>query len=245
MDMRKKIPGDYEFDEIVGASPELKSVMQQATNAAKSDAAVLITGERGTGKELIARAIHRMGNKTSHSFMKFDCARITPAAFEARFGRDTRRRAANPGTLLLTHVESISQDLRPRLLEVFERRQSGRSGTSAAPIDANLIATMTDTGQKAEDVEFYQRLSNTPNLSVIRVPALRERRGDIPLLASYFMKRWARRMNRAIDAISNDTVKALEKYDWPDNVRELENVIGRLVGSAVGRELHSENPIEG
>jgi formate hydrogenlyase transcriptional activator len=245
--MRSEIEAQYELDEIVGESAVLKSVLWQARIAAKSDSAVLLTGERGTGKELIARAIHRMGNRRRQSFVKVDCSSVPPARLEAvLFGHDRGRlEAANLGTLLLKRVESISEDFEPKFLQVFEQKEFRRPGNPAIiAADARLIATLSDGGHRVEDSWLFRNVSPRLNLAIIRVPALRERRGDIPLLAWYFLRKWARRANKLIDVISPHTMKLLVNYSWPDNVGELDNLIERSVRSSEGPELSSETPIE-
>ena len=212
-DMQREIPGESEPKGIVGESEAFKSVLSEAAHAAKSDATVLIIGERGTGKELIARAIHRMGKRSTRSFIKLDCASVAPDQLESIFFGHNRGplEAANQGTLLLKHVESISTDLKPKLLQVFVPEKFGLSGDSTTVlVDARLIATMSDNGERVENFWLHSNPSRKLNLSIIRVPALRERKSDIPLLASYFVTKWARWMNKSINAISRDTMKSFE-----------------------------------
>jgi formate hydrogenlyase transcriptional activator len=244
--MKTSIPGPS-LDEIVGQSAALKSALQKARSAANSEATVLIIGERGTGKELLARTIHRMGNRRSQSFIKLDCSTVAPSQWEALlFGQDrSRLKAAHLGTLLLKNIESIPEGFRPALLQVCRHRKLERRGhRTTVSIDAIIIASMSDMAQRIEDFWFYKALSDKPNLSIIRVPTLRARRRDIPLLASAFFKKWARRMNKSIDVISTDTMKSLASYDWPGNIQELETLIERFVGVAEGHELRFDNPLQ-
>jgi DNA-binding NtrC family response regulator len=244
--LQRPVPSEFELSEIIGESPELKSVLSQAINAAKSDAVVVITGESGTGKELIARAIHHTSSRRLQSFIKLDCSSITPAQLDAAlFGPDKNRlEAANLGTLLLKRVESVSQDLQSKLLRVLEEKKFEIPRGTTVPINARLITTMSDIGQKAEDSWLCTTLSSKLSPCIIRVPALRERQSDIPLLAWYFVKMWTRRMNKSIDVISPETMKSFVNYSWPDNVRELDNFIERSVRSTKDAELLSKISME-
>ncbi len=242
--MHGESEGGSELQEIIGESPVLKSVLRQAIEAAKSDSIVLITGEVGTGKELIARAIHRMGSRRTQSFVKIDCTNVPPAQLEAAFlGPDRGRlERANLGTLLLSHVENVSQELHPRLLRAFEQNfLEHPQSEMTVPIDARLIATSSPNGQMI-DSWFREGLSPEFKLSVINMPALRERASDIPLLASHFVRKWSRLMKKTIDVISPSTMNTLVGYRWPANVRELEMVIERAVGSSKNADLHLELP---
>jgi len=234
-----------EFHEIVGESPVLKRLLWRAFDAAKSEGVVLIVGEPGSGKELIARAIHRLGKRRLESFIKVDCAIIPPAQLEAVLFETEKGRlqAANQGTLLLKRAGSVSLDVQPRLLQVFgQRKLEPPRDPSTSSIDTRLIATVTDLGQKIEDFWLYNGLLPGVSVSVIRVAPLRERSEDIPLLAEFFVRKWARRMNKSITTISADTMTALVNYSWPDNIRELESLIERSVMSSEGHELHLEIP---
>jgi len=245
--MPRDIQGELQLREIVGETSALKSTLWEAIGAAQNDTPVLITGETGSGKDLIARAIHRLSGRWTQSFIKIECAGVATAPLEASlFSRHQGRlEAANLGVLLLKHVESIPQDLQLQLLQVFEQRKFERPG-EATPVlvDARLIATLSEIGQRVEDFWLCKSVSTKWNPLVIQVPALRERSSDIPLLASYFARKWARRVNKSIDAISTDTMKSLINYDWPGNVRELENVIERSVRLSDGPELRFKIPIE-
>ena len=246
--MPKETERVLELQEIVCDSQAFKKVLRQAMNAAKkSESIVLIAGEPGTGKELFARAIHRMGNRRTQSFIKLNCSSLAPAQLEeALFGYGRGRlEKANQGTLLLTHIENISRKLQIRLLRVFVEKgfQSPRSST-IIPVDVRLIATTSDTGGRIEDSWLYKGLFHEFNVSTIMLPALRERRRDIPRLAWHFIAKWSRVMNKSIDVISPETMKALMNYHWPNNVRELDTVIERAVGSTDGTELRADIPAE-
>jgi DNA-binding NtrC family response regulator len=238
--MGNEIEGGGELHEIVGESPELKAVLSAAMNAAKNEAVLLLTGERGTGKELVARAIHRLGKRRRLSFIKLDCASVAPDRWDAVFeDYQDRLKSTYSGTLLLKGVESISRELQTRFLRALEQKEMGRPGSPASTaIEARLIATMSEVGGRVRDCWLYQSLY-PEKLLLIRLPALRERRSDIPLLAWYFVREWARRLHKSIDVISPATMKLLVDYSWPDNVRELENAIERSVRSTEGSELSS------
>lgn len=244
--MQRQVDGAARLDEFVGESPAAKNLLRQARNAAKNDSLVLITGEKGTGKELIARAIHRMGKRHTQGFIKIDCSGAPAQLQAALFGHDRSRiEAANQGTLLLEHIENVSPELQSRLLRMFAQREfeSPRSMT-VAQIDLRFIATMSDIGQGIEDSWLRTGLSPEFNLMSIRVPALRERRSDIPLLAWHFVRKWARWMDKSIDVISPDTMTSLMNYSWPNNVRELDNVIERSVRSTESSELRFNSLLE-
>ena len=245
--MQSEVPNESEIYEIVGESSMLKSVLRQAIDAAKSEAPVLLVGEAGSGKELIARAIHRLGSRRGQSFIKVDCSIVAPAQLEAVLFETEggRIEAANHGTFLLKRAESVSPKLQPKLLRIFEQKKLERSqDCTTSRVDTRLIATMTDSGQKIEDLWLYKGLLPQISPSVIRVPALRERRGDIPLLAEFFVRKWGRRVNKSIDSIPTDTMTALVNYGWPGNVRELESLIGQSATSAEGREIRLEIPVK-
>jgi formate hydrogenlyase transcriptional activator len=155
----------------------------------------------------------------------------------------SRLEAANRGTLLLSHVENVSQELHPRLLRAFEQKEFEHPRSEiTVPVDARLIATSSVNGQRAEDSWLRKGLSPEFKLSVINMPALRERPSDIPLLASHFVRKWARLMKKTIDVISPGTMNTLVEYGWPANIRELEMVIERAVSSSKNADLHPEVP---
>jgi formate hydrogenlyase transcriptional activator len=247
--MQNEIPGKFELNEIVGESSTLKRALWQARDAARTDAAVLILGETGSGKELIARSIHRMGNRRGQSFIKVDCSIVAYRQLETDlFGIDGGRlEAANRGTFLLKGAESVSKGLQSKLLRVFEQKRLARPrNATTVSVDARLIATVTNVGKRVEDFWLHKGLSPHLSLLAIRVPALRERKDDIPLLAQFFLKKWARRMNKSVDTLSADTMTALVNYSWPHNVRELENVIEQsLMLTSEGHELRLSTPLKG
>jgi formate hydrogenlyase transcriptional activator len=240
------------FEEIIGESAALKRVLEVARTVAPHDTAVLILGETGTGKEVIARALHRMSARKDFSFIKTNCAAIPTGLLESElFGHEKgaftgavnqkigRLELADKGTLLLDEVGDLPLELQPKLLRVLQDGEFERLGSPQtirvnirliAATNRNLAARMAE-GQFRSDL--YYRLSVFP----IRLPALRERPSDIPLLVRHFVERYARRMSKPIETISPETMDALVRWDWPGNVRELENFIERSVILSKGPTL--------
>jgi len=240
------------FEEIIGNSKALKRVLNQIETVAPTDSTVMIFGETGTGKERLARAVHDLGTRGKRAFVKVNCASVPAGLLESElFGHEKgaftgaiaqrigRFELAHQGTLFLDEVGDIPLELQPKLLRVlqekqFERLGSSRTMTSDVRIVAATnrdLAKMVDSGQFRSDL-FY-RLSVFPVL----VPPLRDRREDIPLLAHYFLSKFAKRMKKNVDAIPPETMDALCRYPWPGNVRELEHLIERAVILSPGPEL--------
>lgn len=249
--LEEEIHTELHFEEIVGESPALKQVLKQASTVAPSDANVLILGETGTGKELLAKAIHRMSNRKDAVFVKLNCAAIPTGLLESElFGHEKgaftgaisqkvgRLELANRGTLFLDEVGDIPLELQPKLLRVLQDQEFERLGSNRTiRVDARLIAaTNKDLVKSVADREFRSDLYYRINVFPIRMPALRERRTDIPLLVHYFVGNFARRMNKQISKIPGETMKALMAWSWPGNVRELENFLERSV-------ILSEGPV--
>jgi len=228
----------------VGESAALKRVLNEARTVAPSDATVLILGETGTGKELIARAIHRMSSRKNANFIKLNCAAIPTGLLESElFGHEKgaftgavsqkigRLELADKGTLFLDEVGEVPLEMQPKLLRVLQDQEFERLGsTHTIRVNIRLIAaTNRDLAQSIASRQFrsdlYYRLSVFP----IRMPELRERRQDIPLLVRYFAQEFARRMKKQIETIPTETMNALVNWTWPGNVRELENIIERSV----------------
>jgi formate hydrogenlyase transcriptional activator len=239
-----EIRTELNFEQIIGESPALKRTLAGAKTVASSDATVLILGETGTGKELIARAIHNMSPRQHKNFIKVNCAAIPTGLLESElFGHEKgaftgalaqkigRIELADGGTLFLDEVGDIPLELQPKLLRVLQDHEFERLG-STRTIHVNvrvLAATNRDLKKNVETREFRRDLYYRLNVFPIHVPPLLERRDDIPLLVRYFVQRFARRMNKPIDSISAETMNALVDWDWPGNVRELENFIERSV----------------
>ena len=241
------------FAEIVGDSPALKKVLDQVSTVAPSNATVLILGETGTGKELIARAIHRLSRRSDGPFIKVNCAAIPTGLLESElFGHEKgaftgavsqkigRMELANGGTLFLDEVGEISLELQPKLLRVLQDQEFERLGSNRT-IKVNLrlvAATNRDLAKGIALHEFRSDLFYRLSVFPIRVPPLSERREDIPLLVRYYVHKFAVRMERNIETIPRDTMKALTAWSWPGNVRELENLMERSVILSDGNALH-------
>lgn len=245
---RKHLEGELQtgglFAEIVGESAALKQVLDQVVTVAASGATVLIQGETGTGKELIARAIHRLSRRKDNSFIKLNCAAIPTGLLESElFGHEKgaftgaisqkvgRLELADGGTLFLDEVGEIPLELQPKLLRVLQDQEFERLGSNRT-IKVNLrlvAATNRDLAKGMADHEFRSDLFYRLSVFPIRMPPLRERREDIPLLVRYFVRRLALRMDRHIETLPTEAMKALTEWSWPGNVRELENLMERAV----------------
>ena len=247
-DLRAREPNEdtatHNFEEIVGTSAALTAVLKQVEVVAPTESTVLILGETGTGKELIARAIHTASSRSRRPFVKLNCAAIPTGLIESElFGHEKgaftgaiaqrigRFELADGGTVFLDEVGEIPLELQTKLLRVIQEREFERLGsTRTLRTDARLIAATNRELQKmVEQRKFREDLFYRLNVFPIDVPALRERSEDIPLLVNHFTQRFARRMNRTIETISAETMAALTRYPWPGNIRELQNLIERAV----------------
>jgi formate hydrogenlyase transcriptional activator len=242
---------------IVGESQALRSVLDQVSVVAESDATVLLLGETGTGKGLIARAIHATSKRKDRNFITLNCAAIPTGLLESElFGHEKgaftgavrqkvgRFELANEGTLFLDEVGEISQELQPKLLRVLQDHEFERlGGIRTIKIDLRLIAaTNRDLARSVAAKEFRSDLFYRLNVFPIRVPPLRDRREDIPVLVRYFVRRFAARMDRVIETIPTETMNALVNWNWPGNIRELENFVERSVILSEGPALRA--PLE-
>jgi formate hydrogenlyase transcriptional activator len=244
----------HEFEEIVGSSAPLKRIMRQVELVAPTDANVLILGETGTGKELIARAIHRMSSRKDRPFITLNCAAIPTGLLESElFGYEKgaftgalgqkigRFEMAHRGTLFLDEVGDIPLDLQPKLLRALQEKAFERlGGTRTIPIDIRLVAATNRNltqmmGDKLFRSDLYYRLKVFP----ITTPPLRDHPEDIPILARHFTQKYARESNKRIEKIPSDTMRALVSWSWPGNVRELENFIERSVILSRGPTLRA------
>jgi formate hydrogenlyase transcriptional activator len=241
------------FPEIIGDSPSLHQVLHQLITVAPTEASVLILGETGTGKELIAQAVHRLSRRADGPFIKVNCAAIPTGLLESElFGHEKgaftgaiaqkigRMELAQGGTLFLDEVGEIPLDLQPKLLRVLQDQEFERLGSNRT-IKVNLrlvAATNRDLAKGIERHEFRSDLFYRLSVFPIRVPSLRERREDIPLLIRYFILKFAKRLNRPIETVPRETMKALAEWSWPGNIRELENLMERSVILSEGTALH-------
>ncbi len=252
--LEEEIKTQYNFAEIVGQSSALRGVLKQVETVAPTDSTVLLCGETGTGKELIARAIHNLSSRNERTLVKLNCAAIPTGLLESElFGHEKgaftgavssrvgRFELAHQGTLLLDEIGEIPLDLQPKLLRVLQEHEFERLGSSRTiKTDARLIAaTNCDLAQMVAAKTFRSDLFYRLNVFPITIPPLRERAGDIPLLVGYFAQKHAARMNRHITSVPQRTMEALCNYHWPGNVRELENFVERSVILSSGAELES------
>jgi formate hydrogenlyase transcriptional activator len=250
--LEAEIRSDRNFEDIIGKSMALRRVLQQVETVAPTDSTVLIYGETGTGKELIARAIHNLSPRRAQAFVKLNCAAIPTGLLESElFGHERgaftgaiaqrigRFELANRGTVFLDEIGDIPLELQPKLLRVLQEREFERLGSGRTlRSDARLIAaTNADLAALVEVQKFRSDLFYRLNVFPIHVPPLQERAEDIPLLVRHFVQHFARRMNRTIDTISSDTMERLTRYPWPGNIRELGNLIERAVILSAGPVL--------
>ena len=242
--LQDEIRSVLNFEEIVGESPALKHVLAQVNTVAPLDATVLILGETGTGKELIARAIHRMSARKDGGFIKLNCAAIPTGLLESElFGHEKgaftgaisakigRLELADKGTLFLDEVGDIPLELQPKLLRVLQDQEFERlGGIRTIKVNIRLIAaTNRDLAKSVAAREFRSDLYYRLHVFPVHMPPLRERGKDIELLVRYFVQKFSRRMNKQIETIPTEAMNALARWDWPGNVRELENFIERSV----------------
>ena len=263
--LEDEIRTDRNFEDIVGESAALRRVLKQAETVAGTDSTVLIQGETGTGKEVIARAIHQMSPRRDHTFVKLNCAAIPTGLLESElFGHEKgaftgaisqkigRFELADKGTIFLDEVGDIPPELQSKLLRVLQEHEFERLGsTRTIRVDIRLIAaTNRDLTSMVAHREFRSDLYYRLNVFPIVVPPLRERREDIPLLVRYFAQQHARRMGKQIESIPAEAMAALTRYQWPGNIRELQNFIERAVIVSPGpvlqapiRELKGSAPL--
>jgi formate hydrogenlyase transcriptional activator len=250
--LEDEIKTEYNFEEIIGDSAALRQVLKQIEVVAPTDSTVLVMGETGTGKELIARAIHDRSSRRERTFIKMNCAAIPTGLLESElFGHERgaftgaiaqrvgRFELADGGTLFLDEVGDIPLELQSKLLRVLQEQEFERLGsTKTIKVNVRLVAaTNRDLARMVDERQFRSDLYYRLNVFPLTVPALRDRREDIPLLVRHFAQKFAQRMNRTIDSISNEQMATLSQYDWPGNVRELENLIERAVILSQGSEL--------
>ena len=243
---------EHKFGDIVGTSAPLRNVLNQVEVVAPTESTVLLLGETGTGKELIARAVLNVSSRSNRPFVKLNCAAIPSGLLESElFGHEKgaftgavsqkigRFELANGGTLFLDEVGDIPLELQPKLLRVLQEQEFERLGSSRTiRVDVRLIAaTNRDLAQMAAEKQFREDLYFRLNVFPIRIPPLRERQGDIPLLVQHYVDKYARRMNKRIESIPEETMAALCSCSWPGNIRELQNLIERSVILTPGNVL--------
>jgi formate hydrogenlyase transcriptional activator len=250
--LEDEIRSEMNFAQIVGKSASLRRVLKQVETVAPTDSTVLIYGDTGVGKELIARAIHDLSPRRSKPFVKLNCAAIPTGLLESElFGHEKgaftgaiaqrigRFEVANGGTIFLDEIGEIPLELQTKLLRVLQEREFERLGSSRTlRTDARLIAaTNRDLEAMVSEQKFRSDLFFRLNVFPVHVPPLRERQGDIPLLVRHFTQQFSRRMNRVIETIPSTAMDALSRYHWPGNIRELQNVIERAVIISTGPVL--------
>jgi len=252
--LEAEIRSELNFEQIVGDSPALQDVLRLVETVAASHSTVLLLGETGTGKELIARAIHDHSQRKDRTFVKLNCAAIPTGLFESElFGHEKgaftgaishkvgRLELADQGTLFLDEVGDVPLEIQPKLLRALQEREFERLGsTRTKRVDVRLVAaTNRDLENMIAAREFRSDLYYRLNVFPIRIPPLRERREDIPVLARYFVQKFARQMQKQIETIAAPTLNALTEWDWPGNVRELGNFIERAVILTRGQTLEA------
>jgi DNA-binding NtrC family response regulator len=255
--LRDEIRSDQNVGNMIGESPALQAILRDIRVVAPTDAAVLIQGETGTGKELVARAIHEFSSRKQRSFIMVNCAAIPATLLESElFGHEKgaftgafaqkigRFELAHHGTLFLDEIGEIPLELQPKLLRALQEQDFERlGGNRTTHVDVRIIAaTNRNLRQMVDEGKFRADLYYRLNVFPLTVPALRERREDIPLLIRFFTQRYARKMNRAIEEIPAAALEALTRYDWPGNVRELQNLVERSVILSPDRVLQIAVP---
>jgi transcriptional regulator with GAF, ATPase, and Fis domain len=237
------------FEEIVGRSPALLAVLANVSRVALTDASVLVTGETGTGKELIARAIHFSGRRKDRPLIKVNCAALPDGLVESElFGHEKgafsgavskrlgRFELADGGTIFLDEIGELPREAQAKLLRVLQEREFDRvGGTAPVKVDVRVIAaTNRNPLQMVREKTFREDLYFRLNVFPIHLPPLRQRRDDIPLLVRFLVRKFAQRINKHLDGVSEQTMHRLREYSWPGNIRELENVLERAVILAAG-----------
>src|SRR4051812_13529353 len=242
------------ISDLIGSSPKFRAVLEDLETVASTDCAVLIRGETGTGKEVIAQAIHDVSPRRQHRFVAINCAAIPAALLESElFGHERgaftgavtprmgRFQAADRGTLFLDEIGELPIELQPKLLRVLQEREFERLGSSQTTrVDVRIVAaTNQDLWTMVKQHRFRADLYYRLNVFPITLPPLREREGDIPLLVNHFLQIFAERQGKSIEGIPDDVMEAFERYDWPGNIRQLQNFIERSVVLTRGTELRA------
>src|SRR5256884_6674281 len=251
--LEEEIRVEYNFQEIVGKSLALKQALHLVETVAQTGSTVLIYGETGTGKELIARAIHDLSSRRERTFVKVNCAAIPTGLLESEmFGHEKgaftgaierrvgRFELADKGTIFLDEVGDVPLELQPKLLRVLQEQEFERLGSARTiRVDTRLVAaTNADLAQKVADNQFRIDLYYLLHVYPLVFPPMRDRREDISLLVRYFVQKFSRRLNKTVQYVPADAMDALVSYAWPGNIRELENLLERAVILSPGKELH-------
>jgi formate hydrogenlyase transcriptional activator len=250
--LEEELNTEYKFEDIIGESVGLKRVLKHVETVAATDVTVLVLGETGTGKDLIARAIHHLSSRRERTLVKLNCAAIPTGLLESElFGHEKgaftgaisrkigRLELAHEGTLFLDEIGDLPLELQPKILRAMQEKEFERLGsTQTIPVNVRLVAaTNRDLTRMVADKEFRSDLYYRLKVFPITIPPLRERREDISLLVRYFVDKFARRMDRRIETIPDDVMRALTRWEWPGNIRELENFIERAVLLSKGPAL--------
>jgi PAS domain S-box-containing protein len=250
--LQEEIKSVHNFEEIIGASPVLLKVLDDVGRVAPTEATVLIAGETGTGKELIARAIHSASRRADRPFIKLNCAALPSGLVESElFGhekgafsgaqarREGRFELANGGTIFLDEIGELSLEVQAKLLRVLQEQEFERVGSSTTmKVDVRIVAaTNRDLRKAVRDREFRDDLYYRLNVFPVELPPLRNRTEDIPLLVQFFVQKYAARVGRRVDSVEPETMAALCRYPWPGNIRELENLVERALILNTGQVL--------
>src|SRR5262249_10968458 len=250
--LEEEIRTEYNFEEIIGNSPALKRALQDVETVARTDSTVLICGETGTGKELVARAIHNLSQRRQRTLVRVNCGAIPTGLLESEmFGHEKgaftgaierrigRFETAHQGTIFLDEVEDIPLDLQPKLLRVLQEQEFERLGSGRTiRVDIRVVAaTNVDLNQMVAEKKFRSDLYYRLNVVPINLPPLRERPEDIPQLVNFFANKFSRRLKKPVERIPSETMAALSGYSWPGNIRELQNLIERAVTLSRGPAL--------
>jgi PAS domain S-box-containing protein len=250
--LESEIETELGFEEIVGQSSSLREVLRKTRVVAPTDSTVLLLGETGTGKELVARSVHTLSPRHDQSFIKLNCAAVPSGLLESElFGHEKgaftgavnqkvgRLELADKGTLFLDEVGELPLELQPKLLRVLQDREFERlGGVRTVQVDVRIIsATNRDLQKDVAEKRFREDLFYRLNVFPLRLPPLRDRRSDIPVLVHHFVRKHAGRMGRQIELIPNETMRVLQNWNWPGNIRELENMIERMVILSKGQTL--------
>jgi len=242
--LENEIQTELGFETIIGQSPALVEVLKKARVVAPTDSTVLVLGETGTGKELVARSIHALSSRRNKTFVKLNCAAVPSGLLESElFGHEKgaftsavsqkigRIELADKGTLFLDEIGELPLELQPKLLRVLQDREFERlGGVQTLRVDVRIIsATNRDLQQDVACKKFREDLFYRLNVFPIEMPPLRERRGDIPILVNHFVNQHSVRMGKHIEVIPDETMRILKNWNWPGNIRELENTIERMI----------------